>query len=208
MFKFKITDNLIKIVFIVVFLILTYSVYNLFLALNNFKETVYKESLKKSVIVLDSVGNQEYVKLSTAREDVISSLSLEYVKRMLTYDYINYKSNLSWLKTYSSKTTYQKWLKMFEDYGKNLKFTKSSYKAIIKNAAYSIDKNNYIAYYEVQHKLLSKTKKKSLTYIVQLTFNFSEPTNVNKLGLYAVDLEITNIKDFDMEEYKNIFGGK
>lgn len=201
----KQTDAHTKAIFFVVISIVTAIVFYLAVMLNDFKQSIFEQSNKQSVLIIDNTGTASTVKLSDTLEEVVTSFSIVYLKKMLTYDYLNYKSNLAYIKSFSTNSAYSFWFKTFERVAGTLDLSKGSYKASIEDFRIIQEEGSFVMHSLVNHKLLSETRAETTKYYVKLTIIVSEPTMSNRIGYFVSDIQFKNTKGMDNEELKEIF---
>lgn len=204
-FQQKQTDTHTKAIFFVVISIVIAIVFYLAIMLNDFKQSIYEQSNKQAVLIIDNTGTSSTVKLSDTLEEVITSFSIAYLKKMLTYDYLNYKTNLAYIKAFSTDPAYSYWFKTFERVAGTLDLSKGSYKASIEDFKIIQEDGSFVMHSLINHKLLSETRAETTNYYIKLTMIASEPTLKNQIGYFVSDIQFKNTKGMDNEELKKIF---
>jgi hypothetical protein len=205
----RLNDTSLFILNIIIMALVLFSLYVSVGLLVNLHDTMKQSEDKVKIVVIDSSGNQFTTTVNDNIEDVIEIFSVTMAKKILTYDYVNYKDSLDYLQRYSTDKIYNQWFSSFEKDNKDLIITKSSYKSSIRDyiLLFNEEDSSFDAFFQIkQIKTSSSQSNMSKNLLLKIKFKQGSPTNYNNLGFFVTELSTQKLSDIDPEELKKIFG--
>lgn len=190
--NFKLDDKYFLILIIAMSFIVVASIVFLISKVQNLERLQFEVSNDRKVILIDNLGNETLEKFSENEFKLIKKISLLYVQNVINFNYLDYKDKLRFIRIYSSPQVSEKYKQTISPLVEEVTILHSMYKGIIEKYKFNTDKDAYTLKAQVYMKNVLPEKEIPMKdkFIITLKFVRSTPTEENKIGVFAEEIDI------------------